>query len=100
MGMNILKINGREYVLKYNFRALSEMQERGISFTDEQEFKLKDIVMILHIGMKKFHKEITFDDVFDLMDEILEEMSLEDVMNLISKAMENALGKQKPMPTK
>lgn len=98
--MNILKINGREYVLKYNFRALSEMQERGISFTDEQEFKLKDIVMILHIGMKKFHKEITFDDVFDLMDEILEEMSLEDVMNLISKAMENALGKQKPMPTK
>ena len=94
--MNILKIKGKEYILKYNFRALSELQEKGIKFTDEQEFKLKDIVTLLHVGLKKFQPDLTIDAVFDLMDDILEEMSLEDVMNIIAKAIQASMGKNIP----
>ena len=100
MIVNILKVKGKEFILKYNFRALSELQERGISLTIEQEFRLKDIVTLLHIGMKKFHPEITEDEVFDLMDDILEEMSLEELMGIIGKALEKSLGKQKTKPKK
>ena len=35
--------------------------------------------------MKKFHPEITEDEVFDLMDDILEEMSLEELMGIIGR---------------
>lgn len=98
--MNILKIKGKEFILKYNFRALSEIQDRGIQLTNEQEFKLKDIVLILHIGLKRYQSELSVDDVFDLMDDILEEMTLEELMLMIQKALESSLGKQKPSPKK
>lgn len=96
--MNILNIKGKEYILKYNFRALSELQERGISLTVEQEFKLKDLVVLLHIGLKKFQPELSVDDVFDLMDDILEEMSLEELMVVIAEALQKSMGKQKAKP--
>lgn len=96
--MNILKINGKEYILKYTFRGIAELQERGISLMKEQEFVLKDIVVLLHIGLKKFQPELTIDDVWDLMDVILEEMTLEDLMLTIQKALETSLGKRPPNP--
>lgn len=96
--MKVLNIKGKEYVLKYNFRALTEIQDRGISLTAEQEFKLKDVVLLLHIGLKKFQPELTIDDVFDLMDEILEEMTFEEIMKEISLALAKSMGKQKAKP--
>lgn len=98
--MNVLNIKGKDYILKYNFRALTEIQERGISLTNEQEFLLKDIVSILHIGLKKFQPDLTEDFIYDLMDDIMEEMSLEELMKIIGKALEASLGKQKPNPKK
>jgi predicted GTPase len=98
--MKILKIKGKEYFLKYNFRALSEIQDRGISLTNEQEFKLKDIALLLHIGLKKFHDELTVDVVFDLIDDALEDMTLEELMNLISQALQESMGKQRPLPVR
>ena len=98
--MNILKLNNKEYILKYNFRALAEIQERGIKFGADHEFYFKDIVALLHIGLKKFHPELTFDQVFDLMDDILEQMDLEELMVLINKSLEASLGKNNPNPKK
>lgn len=93
--MTIMKINNKEYVLKYNFKALTEIQERGIEFTAEHEFKLKDIATIFYIGLKKFQEDLKLEDVYDLIDIFLEENDLEDLMKFIQVALEKSLGKKK-----
>ncbi len=98
--MHTLKVNNKDYILKFNFRALTKLQDKGISLVSDQEFKLKDIVYLLHIGLEKYHPELTEDLVFDLIDDILMEMTLEDLMEKISDALTDSLGKKKPTPNK
>ena len=95
--MKMLKIGGKDYGLKYNFRALSTLQDYGVSFTSEQEYKLKDIVKLLEVGLKQFQPDVTFDGCFDLIDQWLEDNTLEDLMKALSQAMSLSLGKQNPM---
>lgn len=94
--MNMVKIGSKDYVLKYDFRALSELQEYGISFTVEAEYKLKDIAKLLELGLRKFQKEVTFDGCFELIDTWLEDSSLSEIMGTMAKALETALGNKKP----
>ena len=93
--MTMMRINNKEYILKYNFKALAEIQERGIEFTAEHEFKLKDIATIFFIGLKKFHEDLNLEDAYDLIDIFLEENNLEDLMRYIQEALEKSLGKKK-----
>ena len=100
--MESIKTSNKEYILKFNFRALTELQDEGISFTDEQEFKLKDLAKIIHIGLKKYHK-LSFDEVMDLMDDLLAENTFEELMVKASKALQESMGKQTatiPAPVK
>lgn len=98
--MKSFKIKNKDYILKYNFRAIADIQDKGINLIETVELRLTDIAFIVWVGLKKYHPELSLDDVFDLMDDVLEELSLEEFMGKVSKALEEAMGKQKPSPKK
>ena len=94
--MNILTIGGKEYILKYNFKALADLQEYGIQFTASADFRLKDIAKLLELGLRMFQPTLTNEDCYGLIDTYLEDNELNDMMLVVSKAMSSALGKRKP----
>ena len=75
--MKVLKINKKDYVLKFTTKALMSLNAKGITLTslseDMEKLSLISLYDAFYEGLKFANKDITLDQVYDLIDVYYEE---------------------------
>ena len=75
--MKVLKINKRDYVLKFTTKALMSLNAKGITLTslsqDMEQLNLISLYEAFHEGLKFANKDITLDEAYELIDLYYEE---------------------------
>ena len=75
--MKVLKINKRDYVLKFTTKALMNLNAKGITLTslsqDMEQLNLISIYEAFHETLKFANKDITLDQAYELIDLYYEE---------------------------
>ena len=75
--MKVLKINKRDYVLKFTTKALMNLNAKGITLTslsqDMEQLNLISLYEAFHEGLKFANKDITLDQAYELIDMYYEE---------------------------
>jgi hypothetical protein len=75
--MKVLKINKRDYVLKFTTKALMNLNAKGITLTslsqDMEQLNLISLYEAFHEGLKFANKDITLDQAYELIDLYYEE---------------------------
>ena len=75
--MKVLKINKRDYVLKFTTKALMNLNAKGITLTslsqDMEQLNLISLYEAFHEGLKFANKDITLDETYELIDLYYEE---------------------------
>lgn len=92
----LIKINNKEYFLKYTINSLCEMKECGLDVMKlDETIDFAQIRSLFYFGLKKIHgQEIkSVEQAGDLMSDYLETQgTTEDLANIISKALIKSLG--------
>ena len=75
--MKVLKINKRDYVLKFTTKALMNLNAKGITLTslsqDMEQLNLISLYEAFHESLKFANKDITLDQAYELIDLYYEE---------------------------
>ena len=75
--MKVLKINKKDYVLKFTTKALMNLNAKGITLTslsqDMEQLNLISLYEAFHEGLKFANKDITLDQAYELIDLFYEE---------------------------
>ena len=75
--MKVLKINKKDYVLKFTTKALMNLNAKGITLTslseDMERLNLISLYEAFHEGLKFSNANITLDEVYELIDAYYEE---------------------------
>ena len=75
--MKVLKINKKDYVLKFTTKALMNLNAKGITLTslseDMEKLNLTSLYEAFYEGLKFANKEIALDQAYELIDEYYEE---------------------------
>ena len=75
--MKVLKINKRDYVLKFTTKALMNLKAKGITLTslsqDMEQLNLISLYEAFCEGLKFANKDITLDQAYELIDLYYEE---------------------------
>ena len=75
--MKVLKINKRDYVLKFTTKALVNLNAKGITLTslsqDMEQLNLISLYEAFYEGLKFANKDITLDQAYELIDMYYEE---------------------------
>ena len=75
--MKVLKINKKDYVLKFTTRALMNLNAKGITLAslseDMEKLNLISLYEAFHEGLKFANKDITLDQAYELIDLYYEE---------------------------
>ena len=75
--MKVLKINKKDYVLKFTTKALINLNAKGITLTslseDMEKLNLISLYEAFHEGLKFSNANITLDEVYELIDAYYEE---------------------------
>ena len=75
--MKVLKINKKDYVLKFTTKALMNLSAKGITLTslseDMEKLNLISLYEAFHEGLKFSNANITLDEVYELIDAYYEE---------------------------
>ena len=75
--MKVLKINKRDYVLKFTTKALMNLNANGITLTslsqDMEQLNLISLYEAFCEGLKFANKDITLDQAYELIDMYYEE---------------------------
>ena len=75
--MRVLKINKKDYVLKFTTKALMNLNAKGITLTslsqDMEQLNLISLYEAFHEGLKFANKDITLDQAYELIDLYYEE---------------------------
>ena len=75
--MKVIKINKRDYVLKFTTKALMSLNAKGITLTslsqDMEQLNLISLYEAFHEGLKFANKDITLDEAYELIDLYYEE---------------------------
>ena len=75
--MKVIKINKRDYVLKFTTKALMNLNAKGITLTslsqDVEKLNLINLYEAFHEGLKFANKDITLDQAYELIDMYYEE---------------------------
>ena len=70
--MKVLKINKKDYVLKFTTKALMNLNAKGITLTslasDMEKLNLISLYEAFHEGLKFANKDITLDQAYELID--------------------------------
>lgn len=101
--MRILKINNKDYVLKFTSKTIQELNAQDITLmgliNDLQEMKVDKLYTTFMYGLKAMQHDITLDRALEILDEYYEEDENNDlevfftmVIEEYSKAM--GLGKK------
>ena len=101
--MRILKINNKDYVLKFTSKSIQELNAKGITLVqlinDLQEMKVDNLYDTFMYGLKTMQHDMTLDKALEILDQYYEEDESNDlevfftmVIEEYSKAM--GLGKK------
>ena len=75
--MKVLKINKKDYVLKFTTKALINLNAKGITLTslsqDMEKLNLISLYEAFCEGLKFANKDITLDEAYELIDAYYEE---------------------------
>ena len=75
--MKVLKINKKDYVLKFTTKALMSLNSKGITLTslsqDMEKLNLISLYEAFYEGLKFANKDITLDQAYELIDLYYEE---------------------------
>ena len=75
--MKVLKINKKDYVLKFTTKAIMNLNAKGITLTslalDMENLNLISLYEAFHESLKFANKDITLDETYELIDLYYEE---------------------------
>ena len=75
--MKVIKINKKDYVLKFTTKALMNLNAKGITLTslsqDMEKLNLMSLYEAFCEGLKFANKDITLDEAYELIDAYYEE---------------------------
>ena len=75
--MKVIKINKKDYVLKFTTKALMNLNAKGITLTslsqDMEQLNLISLYEAFCEGLKFANKDITLDEAYELIDAYYEE---------------------------
>ena len=75
--MKVIKINKKDYVLKFTTKALMNLNAKGITLaslsSDMENLNLLSLYDAFHEGLKFANKDITLDEAYELIDSYYEE---------------------------
>lgn len=96
--MKLIKINDKDYVIKFTAKTVSELNEleditlAGLS-KDLEDMKVARLYKTFYYGLKAMQHDITLQDAYKLIDALYEEgMELEDFFKIILQEYANAMG--------
>lgn len=81
--------------LKYGMNAMIQLEKelgKSLMGLAEDEFKLSDLRTMLYIGLKWEDKELTYEQVGDLMDDAIEKHGMEYLSTKLGEALQGAFG--------
>ena len=95
--MKVLKINKRDYVLKFTTKALMNLNAKGITLTslsqDIEKLNLISLYEAFCEGLKFANKDITLDQAYELIDLYYEEGGeVETFFMMILEEYANSMG--------
>ena len=95
--MKVLKINKRDYVLKFTTKALMNLNAKGITLTslsqDMEQLNLISLYEAFCEGLKFANKDITLDQAYELIDLYYEEGGeVETFFMMILEEYANSMG--------
>lgn len=96
--MKLIKINDKDYVIKFTAKIVSELNElEGITLAglskDLEEMKVTRLYKAFFYSLKAMQHDITIDDAYKLIDALYEEgMELEEFFKLILAEYAQAMG--------
>ena len=75
--MKVIKINKKDYVLKFTTKSLMNLNAKGITLaslsSDMENLNLISLYDAFHEGLKFANKDITIDETYELIDMYYEE---------------------------
>ena len=95
--MKVIKINKKDYVLKFTTKALMNLNAKGITLTslsqDMEQLNLISLYEAFHEGLKFANKDITLDQAYELIDLYYEEGGeVETFFMMILEEYANSMG--------
>ena len=95
--MKVLKINKKDYVLKFTTKALMNLNAKGITLTslasDMEKLNLISLYEAFHEGLKFANKEITLDQTYEIIDSYYEEAGeVEEFFTIVLEEYSKAMG--------
>ena len=95
--MKVLKINKKDYVLKFTTKALMNLNAKGITLTslasDMEKLNLISLYEAFHEGLKFANKDITLDQAYESIDLYYEEGGeVETFFMMILEEYANSMG--------
>jgi len=90
----IIKIQDKEYTLKYDINALALLEDitgSSISNALQENMGIAMLRNLFYVGLKRNHKDITVEQVGDIMQDYIDEhKSVERLSALITEAFEKS----------
>ena len=95
--MRVLKINKKDYVLKFTTKALMNLNAKGITLTslasDMEKLNLISLYEAFHEGLKFANKDITIDETYEIIDSYYEEGGeVEEFFTIVLEEYSKAMG--------
>lgn len=96
--MKLIKINDKDYVIKFTAKAVSELNElEGITLSglsqDLEQMKVTRLYKAFFYSLKAMQHDITMDNAYKLIDALYEEgMELEEFFKLVLSEYASAMG--------
>ena len=96
--MKLIKVNDKDYVIKFTAKVVSELNElEGITLSelskDLEEMKVARLYKTFFYSLKAMQHDITMDDAYKLIDSLYEEgMELEEFFKMVLMEYSQAMG--------
>ena len=95
--MKVLKINKKDYVLKFTTKALMNLNAKGITLTslasDMEKLNLISLYEAFHEGLKFANKDITLVETYEIIDSYYEEAGeVEEFFTIVLEEYSKAMG--------
>ena len=95
--MRVLKINKKDYVLKFTTKAIMSLNAKGITLTslalDMENLNLISLYEAFCEGLKFANKDITLDETYEIIDSYYEEAGeVEEFFTIVLEEYSKAMG--------
>lgn len=75
--MRFIKINNKDYGLKFTSKKISELNAKGITLTtlskEMEQMKLDNLYIAFYVGLQTLQHDMTLEKAYDIIDEYYEE---------------------------